>query len=76
MVKAVVLLITFSALAACGKAESVKTAEQLKQENDKYIRDNPVWGEQVKTLDKAKETQKALDDAAAANAKNIAEITK
>jgi Na+-translocating ferredoxin:NAD+ oxidoreductase RnfG subunit len=66
-------------LAACNKTEPAKTGEQQKAEKaaaEKMVRDNPVYGDQIKALDKAKETQKALDDAAAANAKKIDEITK
>jgi mRNA-degrading endonuclease toxin of MazEF toxin-antitoxin module len=74
-----VAMAALSALAACSKTEPSKSAEQEKADkaaSEKMVRDNPVYGEQVKALDKAKETQKALDEAAAANAKKIDEITK
>ncbi|MBL8525438.1 MAG: hypothetical protein JNN20_17300 [Betaproteobacteria bacterium] len=48
------------ALAACGKpAEAPKTAEQQKAEKDaatKATRENPVYGDQLKAMDKAKTT--------------------
>ena len=49
------------ALGACGKKAEVptKTAEQEKTERDaatKTVRDNPVYGDQFKALDKAKAT--------------------
>lgn len=65
--------------ASCGKAPPAKTPEQKNADKaaaEKMVRDNPVYGEQTKSLDKAKETQKALDDAAAANTKKIDELTK
>ena len=57
------------ALAGCGKkAEApVKTSEQIKAEQDaatKATRENAVYGEQLKALDKAKETAAAAADAA------------
>lgn len=56
-------------VAACGKkAETpLKTSEQQKAEKDaatKAVRDNPVYGEQFKSLDKAKATAAAADEAA------------
>lgn len=59
MVKNRIVVGLFAALAlvACSKKEPVKTAEQQKAETDaaaKTTRENPVWGEQVKALDKAK----------------------
>ena len=63
----VVALFTCCLLISCGKKEPVKTAEQEKAEQDKAAkttRDNPVWGEQVKAIDKAKkETEKATQTA-------------
>ena len=59
-----VALIAVLTLVSCGKP--VKTAEQLKTEQDqaaKATRDNPVWGAQVKALDKAKDTADAAADA-------------
>ena len=59
-----VALIAVLTLVSCSK--SVKTAEQLKTEQDqaaKATRDNPVWGAQVKALDKAKDTADAATDA-------------
>ena len=59
-----VALIAALTLVSCGKP--VKTAEQLKTEQDqaaKATRDNPVWGAQVKALDKAKDTADAAADA-------------
>ena len=47
-------------LSACGKkAEPAKTAEEQKAEKDaaaKMVRDNPVYGDQFKAMDKAKAT--------------------
>ena len=55
-------------LIGCGKsAEPAKTAEQQKIEKDaanKAVRENPVYGEQFKSLDKAKATAAAAEDAA------------
>ncbi len=45
------------ALTACGKKEAPQTAEQAKAEKDaaaKTVRENPVYGDQVKAMDKAK----------------------
>ena len=59
-----VALIAALALVSCSKP--VKTAEQLKTEQEqaaKATRDNPVWGAQVKALDKAKDTADAAADA-------------
>jgi major membrane immunogen (membrane-anchored lipoprotein) len=62
----VVLLATLL-LVSCGKQDPAKTAEQQKAELDKAAkttRDNPVWGEQVKSMDKAKAvTEKAAQTA-------------
>ena len=56
------------ALSACGKKEApIKTSEQLRAEQDaasKAVRENPVYGEQFKSLDKAKATAAAADEAA------------
>lgn len=62
------------ALGACSKTDSTpQTAEQAKAEKDaaaKSVRDNPVYGDQVKAMDKAKaaaaaagEATKKVDDA-------------
>ncbi len=56
-------------VAACGKAAEtpVKTGAQQKAEKDaatKAVRDNPVYGEQFKSLDKAKASAAAAEDAA------------
>ncbi len=62
----VVALFTALLLISCSKKEPVKTAEQLKTEQDqaaKATRDNPVWGAQVKALDKAKDTAAAAAEA-------------
>ena len=59
-----VALIAALTLVSCSKP--VKTGEQLKTEQDqaaKATRDNPVWGAQVKALDKAKDTADAAADA-------------
>ena len=66
MVKTRMLVALFAAvlLIACSKKEPVKSAEQQKAELDqaaKTTRENPVWGEQVKSMDKAKAvTEKAV----------------
>ena len=69
MVKSRVVVTLFVAvlLVSCSKKEPVKTAEQQKKELDaaaRTTRDNPVWGEQVKSIDKAKAvTEKAVQTA-------------
>ena len=69
MVKNCIVVAIFAAvlLVSCSKKEPVKTAEQQKKELDdaaKTTRDNPVWGEQVKSIDKAKAvTEKAVQTA-------------
>ncbi len=76
----VVMVVLLVAASGCGKKEpTAKSAEQRAAEkatDHKTTRDNPVYGDQVKALDAAKETQKALDEAAAANAKKIDEMVK
>ena len=59
MVKMLMLSsVVMVALAACGKpADPTKTAEQQKAEKDaatKATRENPVYGDQLKAMDKAK----------------------
>lgn len=59
MVKTLMLsIVVVTALAACGKpAEAPKTAEQQKAEKDaatKATRENSVYGDQLKAMDKAK----------------------
>ena len=52
-----VALFTTLLLVSCSKKEPVKTAEEQKAELDKAAkttRENPVYGDQVKALDKAK----------------------
>jgi len=55
-------------LGACGKKESTPpTAEQAKAEKDasaKTVRENPVYGDQVKAMDKAKAAAAAAGEAA------------
>lgn len=68
-------------LGACSKKveEKPKTAEQLQAEKaavDKSVRDNPVYGNQIKALDKAKEVQKTVDAQAEEQAKKIDDATK
>ena len=53
----IVALFTALLLVACSKKEPVKTAVEQKAELDKAAkttRDNTVWGDQVKAMDKAK----------------------
>lgn len=55
--RTIVALFTALLLVSCSKKEPVKTAEEQKAELDKaakITRDNPVYGDQVKALDKAK----------------------
>ncbi len=62
----VVLLMAITVVACGKKAEPVKSAEEQKAEKDaatKATRENAVYGEQLKALDKAKETAKAADEA-------------
>ena len=58
------LLLTAALLCSCGKTqEQSKPAEQLKSERDeagKRARDNPVYGDQLRTLDKAKAVEEAV----------------
>jgi hypothetical protein len=58
------LLLTAALLCSCGKVqESSKPAEQQRSERDdaaKRARDNPVYGDQLKTLDKAKAVEEAV----------------
>ena len=68
MVKTRVVVALFAALLliSCSKKEPVKTAEQQKVEMDqaaKATRENTVWGDQVKALDKAKDTAAAAAEA-------------
>ena len=74
-------------LSACGKktedipnkASAAKTTEQVKTEksaSDKVVRDNPVYGDQIKALDTAKEAAKAVEAQAIEAAKKIDEATK
>lgn len=61
-----VAVITALLLISCSKKEPAKTAEQQKTELDqaaKVTRENTVWGDQVKALDKAKDTAAAAADA-------------
>ena len=75
MVKKLLAVVTMATLAlsltACGKKteEAPKTAEQLQAERDKTaktVRENPVYGDQVKAMDKAKavtdDANKAVED--------------
>ena len=59
----VVALFMGCLLVSCGKQEPVNTADEQKVEKDKaakMTRDNPVYGDQVKAIDKAKkDTEKA-----------------
>ena len=66
MVKTRLVVALFTALLLISCSKPVKTAEQLKTEQDqaaKATRDNPLWGEQVKALDKAKDTAAAAAEA-------------
>ncbi len=74
-------------LFACGKKTeetankitTAKTADQVKAEkaaSDKVVRDNPVYGDQVKALDAAKEAAKAAEAQTTEAAKKIDEATK
>lgn len=63
------VLILAMTLAACGKKTEAqaKTTEQAQAEKDaatKAVRDNPVYGDQFKALDKAKAAAAASDEAA------------
>ena len=66
MVKTRLVVALFTALLLISCSKPVKTAEQLKTEQDqaaKATRDNLLWGEQVKALDKAKDTAAAAAEA-------------
>jgi mRNA-degrading endonuclease toxin of MazEF toxin-antitoxin module len=80
-IKILLLIFLACTMIACSKKaeEKPKTAEQIQTEKaaaEKMVRDNPVYGEQIKALDKAKEMQKAMDALAAENAKKIDDVTK
>ncbi len=76
----VAILAALSITACSKKAEDKpKTTEQLQAEKaatDKAVRDNVVYGNQIKALDKAKDVQKTVDAQAEAQAKKIDEATK
>ena len=68
MMRVLLVLAVAMTVVACGKSADAptKTAEQAKAEKDaasKAVRDNPVYGEQFKALDKAKEAAAAADEA-------------
>lgn len=68
-------------LGACSKKveDKPKTAAQPEAEKaavDKSVRDNPVYGDQIKALDKAKEVQKTVEAQAEEQAKKIDDATK
>ena len=69
MVKTQLVVAMFAALllVSCSKKEPVKTADEQKAEKDqatKMTRDNPVYGDQLKAMDKAKkDTEKASQTA-------------
>jgi len=72
-------------LGACSKKveDKPKTAAQPEAEKqaekaavDKSVRDNPVYGNQIKALDKAKEVQKTVEAQAEEQAKKIDDATK
>lgn len=67
-------------MSACGKKEPpAKTAEQLKAEKDaatKASRENPVYGNQLQTYDKAKELADQANKQAEETKKKIDEQTK
>ncbi len=59
----------------CGKKAEI-SAPVEKVDAAKAVRDNQVYGEQVKALDKAKEMQKSLDAQTAESTKKLDELTK
>jgi hypothetical protein len=61
--------------AGCGKKAEI-SAPVEKAEAAKAVRENQVYGEQVKALDKAKEMQKSLDAQTAESTKKLDELTK
>ena len=67
-------------LYACGKQqEPPKTTEQIQAERDaaiKRTRENPVYGDQLKSLDKAKGVQDTVNKQAEDAAKKLDEQTK
>ena len=84
MGKMSLLICVVLTMAACSKKadDKPKAAEQIQAEKaagEKTVRDNLVYGEQIKALDKAKEAQKAqkaMDALAAENAKKLDDVTK
>ena len=76
-----VAMLAVLSITACSKKveDKPKTAEQLQAEKvaaDKAVRDNVVYGNQIKALDKAKDVQKTVDAQAEEQAKKIDEATK
>jgi FlaG/FlaF family flagellin (archaellin) len=74
-------LMVAAAITGCGKQAEppAKTADQITTEKaaaEKRVRENAVWGEPVKSLDKAQDVQKSLDTQAAETAKKIDELAK
>ena len=64
--RVVIALFTTLVLVACSKKEPVKTSEEKKTEMEqaaKATRENTVWGDQVKSLDKAKDVAAAAAEA-------------
>lgn len=64
--RVVIALFTTLVLVACSKKEPVKTSEEKKAEMEqaaKATRENTVWGDQVKSLDKAKDVAAAAAEA-------------
>ena len=65
-----VAVLSAALICSCGKAqEPPKTAGQLKSEHDeatRRTRENPVYGDQLKALDKAKAVQETVNQQAEA----------
>lgn len=73
------LLAAFTLVAGCSKKEAPKTAEQIQAEKDaatKRSRDNPVYGDQLKTLDTARKAEEITRQRAEETRRKIEEQSK
>ena len=79
LILACALLAALALAPGCSKQEPAKTAEQNQTEKaaaTKRARENPVYGDQLRTLDKAKEVQEIANKQAEETRKKIEEQSK